>query len=660
MVQVQSRDIDFLIEQFASLVESKKIELPSEYAERVRVLPPELTPFPGPFSYSRFPYFKEIVDSLAPTDPIKEVAVMKGNSMGATTAVLETSLLYNIGADPKPQLYITADTELAKTSIEIKVDRMIDGAGLRHLIFSQTKKNKGSEDSGDTKTAKQYPGGFLYSYGSRSPARFRANPYPAAFGDEVDAYPDTAKDEGDVISLIRSRTNAYSKDRKILWISTPLVEQKSKINKLYRSGDQRKYFVPCKHCGEYQELVWHGVKENGDAYGVVWENDELFYPKIETVSYKCRYCGGLIKNYDKTAIIPLGEWRPTAKSANPLIRSYHISPLYNPPGMYSWEDMVYDWIECWDIEHNRLKDKEKYKTFRNTKQGLPFTETGTQIKYERTLTYKRTGFARGHVPNLMARKDSGSIILIVVASVDVQKDRLFVDVKGYSIKGVTWTLDFFEILGETADLNGPWDELESYIENKTFISDDGHSYKVRITVVDSGYNTQYVYAFASRYSSGIYACKGADYLRGGETYKPYDKMTLDRINLKRAYHVNTGKMKDRISNSLSNAIWRNDELQPPWYANFPEDFRDDYFKQFEAENKVDEYDRKTYRYLRTIWRATKQGQPNHAFDTYNYNMAALEIFADGYCREMLGLPGLDWELFWQELKENPFCEVNSN
>jgi hypothetical protein len=227
-----------------------------------------------------------------------------------------------------------------------------------------------------------------------------------------------------------------------------------------------------------------------------------------------------MKNYDKSTIIPKEEWRATAKAANPFIKSYHISPLYNPPGMYSWEDMVFDWIECWDLEHNRLKDKEKYRTFRNTKQGLPFVETGTQIKYERTLLYKRTGFARGHVPNKMALKNSGSIILIVIASVDVQKDRLYVDVKGYSNRGVTWTLDF--------------DELENYLADKRFISDDGHVYKISQTIVDSGWNTDYVYAFASRYSSGIYACKGADYLRGGETYKYFDKGTLDRINLRRA------------------------------------------------------------------------------------------------------------------------------
>jgi phage terminase large subunit GpA-like protein len=321
--------------------------------------------------------------------------------------------------------------------------------------------------------------------------------------------------------------------------------------------------------------------------------------------------------------------------------------------MYSWEEMVYEFSECWDLEHNRLKDKEKYRTFRNTKQGLPFSDSGNQIKFERALLYRRSGFARGHVPNKMALEDSGTIILIVVASVDVQKDRMYVDVKGYSGRGVTWTLDFHEIEGNTASFNGPWDDLEKYIENKTFISDDGHVYRILATIVDSGWNTDYVYAFASRYNAGVYACKGAAYLRGGETYRLFDKGTLDRIGLQRAYHINTGKMKDRISNSLTAAVWNSRELQPPWYANFPEDFRDDYFKQFEAESKVDQYDKKTERYIRTIWKA-QPGVPNHALDTYNYNMAILEILADAYCRERLGLLGLDWDLFWRDIKNKPF------
>jgi phage terminase large subunit GpA-like protein len=647
-------DIRFLIDRFFGLTDSLRVELPSVFAERVRFLTADLTPFPGRFSYEKFPYFKKIVDCFSPADPTKEVVLMKGNQMGATTAVLETLILYDIMSDPKAQMFVTADAGLMKTSVQVKIEKMIDNAGARDLIFSQNRKKAGSKDTGDTAIAKEYPGGFLHCYGSRSPARFRGMPYQSAKADEVDAFPDSIKNEGTVIDLVRNRTDAYSKKRKIFWCSTPLVEQTSKINKLYLDADQEKYFVPCKHCGTMQELVWHGTNEAGEAFGIVWENDEQFNPIMDSVSYKCSYCGGLMKNYDKAVIIPKGEWRPTSKSKNPLVKSFHLSPLYNPPGMLSWEEYVEKWAECWDIEHNRIRDKEKYRTFRNTKQGLPFRETGVQIRYERAVSFRRSGFAKGKVPNLMAIKDSGTPILIIVASVDVQKNCLFVDIKGYSGRGCVWTIDFFPIDGDTASLNGPWDQLEEYIETTRFIGDDGKAYKIAITLVDSGWNTEYVYAFAMRYPTGIYACKGVDFIRAGETYKLFDRGTLDRIGLPLAYHIHTTKMKDRISNAMSILPWNENEFQPPWYCNFPEDFRDDYFRMFEAEDRVDEYDQYN-RYKRTIWKP-KHGAANHGFDTYGYNMAALEVFADAYCREVLGLPGIIWNEFWEAIKNGEFIE----
>jgi phage terminase large subunit GpA-like protein len=137
---MKESSIDYPIFQFQNLPESKKIELPSEYAERMRTIPAGLTPFPGRFSFGRFPYFRRILDSLSPLAPTKEVVLMKGNQVGANAAALESFVLYNIGCEPKAQLSITTDEELAKKSAQIKIERMIDSAGLRHLIFSQTQK----------------------------------------------------------------------------------------------------------------------------------------------------------------------------------------------------------------------------------------------------------------------------------------------------------------------------------------------------------------------------------------------------------------------------------------------------------------------------------------------------------------------------------------
>jgi phage terminase large subunit GpA-like protein len=653
VVEIEKNDIDFLIEQFRELTEARIFEKPSEFAERVRYLSSDLTPFPGKFSFSHTPYFRKIVDLFSPLNPAQEVVLCKGNQMGATTDVLETIMLYNIMRDPKSQMFVTADAGLMKTSVQTKIEKMIDGAGARKLIFSQNRKSRTSRDSGDTGIAKEYPGGFLHCYGGKSPARFRGMTYRAALADEVDTFPENLKGEGSVLDLIKNRTNAYSGKCKIYEASTPLVEQTSIIWKRYLSGDQEKYFVPCKDCGTMQELVWHGVTESGETFGIVFECDESFIPKIETVGYKCPHCGTIMKNYDKATIMEKGDWVPTAKSQEPNLYSFQISPLYNPPGMYSWEDMVVQWAQCWDIEHNRVKDKEKYRVFRNTKQGLPFKESGEQIRYEKAMLHRRYGFVRGKVPNDLAEKDAGSPILIIVAAVDVQKRNLFVDIKGYSAGGATWTIDFFSIEGEAEDFGGPWDVLGDYFENTVFQGTDGKKYRIAIMLVDSGKYTDYVYAFCARYSTSVYASKGTDYIKAGETYKLFDKNTLQRIGLPLAYHVNTTKLKDRISRSLNSLQWDEGVQQPTWYPNFPDDFRDDYFRMFEAENKVDEYDRKTNKYLRTIWKQ-RAGVDNHAFDTYVYNLAGLEIFADDICRGELGLNFLDWTMFWEFAKSPMF------
>lgn len=638
-------DLKFLREQFENLRIGEKKELPSAYVERVRTLPPELSPMPGPFSFAPTPYFKKIVDLFHADNPVKEVVLCKGNQMGATTAILESILLYNIGCDPKSQMYVTADEELMKKSVKTKIEAMINSAGLRYLIFAQNIKSKKSQDSGDTAKSKEYPGGYLHFFGGKSYNSFRGMSYQCALGDEVDSFPEKIKDEGSVYDLIKNRTDAYEIKKKIYMASTPRIEQTSIIWRRYLDGDRQKYFVPCIHCGTMQELVWHGVTESGVVFGIVFEVNKDFEPILETVAYKCPHCLKTMKNYDKAVIMSKGEWRATAKSTNPYLQSFHISPLYNPPRMYSWESMVLQWKECWDIQNSRIKDKEKYRVFRNTKQGLPFKESGEQIRYEKAELHRRYGFVRGKVPNDLALKDTGSPVLIIVASVDVQKKNLFVDVKGYSANGAAWTLDFFSIDGDTEDFGGPWDELGKYFEEQVFIATDGKSYRIAVMLVDSGKYTDYVYAFCMRYSNAVYACKGVDYLKDGATYQLFEKSTLERIGLPIAYRINTTKLKDKISRSLNSLQWDEGSLQPSWYPNFPDDFRSDYFRMFEAENKVDEYDRKTNKYLRTIWRQ-RHGMDNHAFDTYVYNLAALEIFADDFCRNELGFKGLDWRAFW--------------
>lgn len=321
----------------------------SEWATAKRILPQGLSPLPGPWSWEVTPYLREIADCFSATSSVREVAFMKGSRIGATVGVLENIIGYVIDAEPGPMLYVGADAEAAETAVEMRVDQMISSAGLSHKIFSQGSKAHGKK-TGDTKSKKEFPGGALLTVGPNSGAKLRGFGAQYALLDEIDAYrlevgstdkkAKTAA-EGDPITLVKRRTDEYEATRKILYISTPLQAQTSRINQLFLEGDQRRYFVPCKHCGAMQYLKWRG----GDGkYRIKYEVDKAGRLVWDSVHYECEVCGTSWKNTDKAWFLPRGEWRATAESARPGFRSYHAPSMISAIGMRSWEDACQEWI----------------------------------------------------------------------------------------------------------------------------------------------------------------------------------------------------------------------------------------------------------------------------------------------------------------------------
>jgi len=244
---------------------------------------------------------------------------------------------------------------------------------------------------------------------------------------------------------------------------------------------------------------------------------------------------------------------------------------------------------------------------------------------DRMAYFKRTGFVSGRIPNKTATIDSGSPILIVVTSVLVRKKCLFVDTKGYSDNGVTWTLDSFEIDGDTSQFNGPWDKLDDYIINQRFVADDGKIYRIQATVVDMALNTLYVCEYLKRYSYGVFGGKGKDHLPNGETYRFFHPDALDIIGTDKIFHINMGKLKNQII-AIENSFWRIGIYQPPWCPNFPEDFR---------------------------WE-----KDSRTINAYAFNLAVLELIAEYWCKEHLNLPSLDWQAFWDAAKKGEFYTDN--
>ena len=280
--------------------------LVSEWADRHRVLGSRGSAEPGPWRTARAPYLQAVMDALSPSHPARRVVLMKGAQVGGTECG-NNWIGYVVHHAPGPMLAVQPTTELAKRFSEQRVDPLLEETpALRERVAPAR-----SRDSGNRQLSKEFPGGQLVMTGANSAVGLRSMPARFLFLDEVDAYPGDVEGEGDPVALAEARARTFGWRRKTLLVSTPTIAGLSRIEREYQATDQRRYFVPCPHCGHMQWLRFERL---------AWDKGAP-----ETARYPCEACDGAIGERHKTAMLAAGEWRPTADAAGPA--RHRVPPL---------------------------------------------------------------------------------------------------------------------------------------------------------------------------------------------------------------------------------------------------------------------------------------------------------------------------------------------
>ncbi len=640
---------NFLAEQINSLTDDKLTILPSQWAEEKRYLPPSLTRMPGYFSWDVCPPIKEILDCLAPSSPVREVAFMKGAQVAANTGIIENSIGYEIEhIKNSPCMFVTADADLAEQVIELRVLAMLRYSGLDHLIQSSDERNK--RKTGQTANRLEWKGGgFLLPFGANSAGKLRSWSIKNLYFDEIEEFKKDLKKQGSPIDLARTRTAAYEDTRKIYYGSTPGIKQTSNIEPLFLYGDQRYFYIPCPHCKHEQILKFKAHRDDGSRYGIDYKTDEQGNLIEGSVCYECEKCAALFYDHDKAWFLGRGRWVPTAKSKDPAFRSYHLSSLYS--NLQTWDECVKKWLKAWDVIADRMKDVEATKYFYNTVLGETWEMRGQAIKFESVISNRRTMYSSGEIPNKHAMIEAGSPVLIIVAAADVHSDRIDLQVTGYCKGSRSYSIEWKKLQGDTDDIvkGAPWVALREIIENKVYIADDGKKYRVALTLVDSGYKTSEVYDFCGQYSAGVYAIKGTDVISKAARHREFSEFKT-KVNTD-AYHINTMIYKDRMHSALRLEWDDQQELQPIGFPNYPQDYSDKFFRELTAESKKEKTSKETGQRIGFVWYCPP-GVDNHAWDTSVYCLAALEIIALSVCTGYMGLEYRDWGLFWEYIDQN--------
>lgn len=178
----------------------------------------------------------------------------------------------------------------------------------------------------------KFRGITVYLSGANSPAGLASTPICKLFLDEVDKYPGASKKEADAMSLAIERTKAYTTNRKIFITSTPTLKSGNIWRAREEADEERHYFVPCPHCGEFIELKFAQLK---------WPDKEEYSDRAERTAramYRCQECGGVITDREKQRMLQAGRWQtvrgPTGeRKAWPIGFPRSTPPL--PPSLKS-------------------------------------------------------------------------------------------------------------------------------------------------------------------------------------------------------------------------------------------------------------------------------------------------------------------------------------
>ena len=431
----------------------------SQWADQHRWLSSRASAEPGRYRTARTPYLRAIMDALSPSHPAQRISFMKAAQVGATEAG-NNWIGFVIHHAPGPMLAVLPTVEMAKRSSRGRIDPLIaDSPALRERVSPAR-----SRDAGNSMLSKEFPGGILVLTGANSATGLRSMPARYVFLDEVDAYPASADEEGDPVTLAEARTLTFAHRRKVFLVSTPTIRGLSRIEREFEASDQRRFFVPCPHCGAMQWLRFDRLR---------WAKGQP-----ETATYHCQGCERPIAEHHKTEMLEKGEWRATAVSADPQSIGFHLSALYSPLGWKSWAQIARDWLAAQGSE-------EMLRAARNTLLGESWVESGDAPEWQR-LADRREAFA-AQIP---------AAGLFLTAGADVQKDRIEVDVWAWGRGLDSWLVDHIVIPGGPDDPQS-WDRLTALL-GRTWAHANGAVMNVAKLGIDTGYEAAAVYAWSRR------------------------------------------------------------------------------------------------------------------------------------------------------------------
>lgn len=516
------------------------------------------------------------------TDPlIEKIVLCFGAQLGKTETELNM-IGYALDQTSFPTMMVYPTDTIAKFASDKRVQPMIKSVKSISDKFDENSKLLELDFNN---------GNYMVLVGANSPSSLSSRSIKYLFFDEIDKYPAFAGKEADPIKLATERTKTFV-DKKIVMVSTPTVESGNIWQAFMSANERRQYYVPCPHCGVSQTLKFKQIKwpeEHNDNADMI----------RDTAYYECEHCGERIYDKHKMEMLRSGEWRAVNKSQSKVRSvSYHLSSIYSP------------WVTFGDVAYEFKNSKDTPATLMNfINSWLAEPWKSSKTKSTQNLEFTQSSYPCGVVPDKA---------VLLIASVDVQLDHFWWEVRAYAPGVKSYLIDY----GQAST----WEDLEEIIINREYPSEYGESRQVMKAGIDSGFRTDEVYQFCSRFPEVCIPIKGSS--NHSTMAAPYTMTSLEKgvVGGLKLYVLNTDYWKDFI---FARMIRPADEVGTiHLYKACPQEYSD----HLRSEEKQEIRNVKTGA-VTVQWKPLTSHPVNHLLDTCTYNAAVADIAGVKYLVE---------------------------
>lgn len=539
------------------------------------------------------------------TDPKVKVIVGMFSAQTSKTTIIENAVGYFAQHDPCPIMVVEPTLEIAEAMSKDRFAPMIRDTPSLKERFSVS----GSKSSGDTLLHKKFPGGSLTLAGANSYNSLASRPIRVAIGDEAAKW--TSNEKGSPFRQLTARVKGFW-NRKVAFFSTPTDSSpENEFWQLWDQSDKRLFFSPCE-CGESVVFTFDAEGESLPADVDVSRAVLRFVEslpiqaadgrKIRQASeawFECLACGQKIDDVGRRRMVRAGEWQPTQEFRG--IAGFWGWQALSPFDTAGAVSIANDWLSA-------LGNPATLQSAKNETLGLPWHGIGEAPQWER-LYERQEQYETG--PHAIIPERA----LFITAGVDVQKDRIEIQVLAHARHGERWLVEYHVISGNPFQ-DALWAELAEFSE-RTYEHVSGARLGISRGAIDSGFAAHEVYNWARNRPNWMVVKGFAD----GDLV---GKWKLQDINWRgkqvksgiKLWPINVSELKRRLFFGDLVLDRPDDGTPTPRYFHVAGQGRD-WFRQLTAERLVT---KKLKGYLKQAWE--KWHERNEALDTHNYAMVA--------------------------------------